>query len=63
MKCINVLLTLEHLSLMCQERNMNNVSGSFSQLNQTNSISTRKNASRRSSRNSYFDSPCIPQRW
>lgn len=61
MNCISALLTLEHLSLMCQERSMDNDNGSFSQVNQQ-SNSNRKNASRRSSRNSYFDSPCVPQR-
>lgn len=62
MHCISALLTLEHLSLMCQDRTVGNVSGSFSQLNQSNLNSNRKNASRRSSRNSYFDSPYTPQR-
>lgn len=57
LQCINALLTMEHLSLMCQERNVDN---------QVHIPSLREispgNASRKShknSRNGALDSPAI----
>ncbi|CAG9855485.1 unnamed protein product [Phyllotreta striolata] len=60
-KCINALLTEEHLNLMCQDRDQLEDSNHFNILFHQNSIlsstTSRKSFSRRSSRNSYVDYP------
>nr|CAH7745694.1 unnamed protein product [Callosobruchus chinensis] len=60
-QCISSLLTMEHLSLMCQEKcdDEFNVSGTFS--NNQSTVS-RKFHSRRNSKNNHLDSPSSKSR-
>nr|XP_023016879.1 KICSTOR complex protein SZT2-like [Leptinotarsa decemlineata] len=60
LQCINALLTMEHLSLMCQEREDDNLS--LNQVSQTTLTTCRKNCSRRDSRNSHLDSPSVAEK-
>ncbi|CAH1982611.1 unnamed protein product [Acanthoscelides obtectus] len=59
LQCISSLLTMEHLSLMCQEKSDDrfNLSGTFNNISQITVC--RKSYSRRNSKNSYLESPSI----
>ncbi|KAG5885699.1 hypothetical protein JTB14_002313 [Gonioctena quinquepunctata] len=59
-KCISALLTMEHLSLMCQEIEEDNIS--LNQISQNILNTSRKSFSRRDSRNSYLGSPSVPEK-
>ncbi|VEN57127.1 unnamed protein product, partial [Callosobruchus maculatus] len=59
LQCIGSLLTMEHLSLMCQDKCDDgfNLSGTFNNISQITVC--RKSYSRRNSKNSYLDSPSM----
>ncbi|CAH1153732.1 unnamed protein product [Phaedon cochleariae] len=60
LQCISALLTMEHLSLMCQEREIEDLS--LNHMGITSLNTSRKSFSRRSSKNSYLDSPAVPEK-
>lgn len=60
LQCINSLLTMEHLSLMCQEKNYSfsvDTSGYFNRQTSSNA----KTAIRKNSKSNLLDSPNMPE--
>ncbi|CAH0562057.1 unnamed protein product [Brassicogethes aeneus] len=53
LQCINSLLTMEHLSLMCQDKG-------YPMLTFNRMVSSTSRKSRKSSRNSYLEPPIVP---